>query len=224
MNKIIEILSGNKTNSNEAKALDKLNLLSIEYDDSAVTINNSCIMLSTIIAKLLADNENTITSANWLAMLAGGFTNQNKMKSNTIKTIKSAVPLITQKETVTMSASDFKAHKIGLYSQFCDELHALTMRYGIPQLHYYPDIIFDELDKTEYEQRLADEKPSKAVIDEIDNLLIGYDSLTKNNSSYILSVNENEKMSDVKQATEALKKVFTEVSRIDYIITFKELN
>lgn len=225
MNRIIDILENNNSNSSENALLDKIDMLSITYDDGiSVKINDYKIELSTMVAKMLSDNVTSCTDSAWLNMLSAGFTNYKKMnkvrkEEGTVK--KSSLPLVPKKDTVLMTSSDFKSHKIGLYSQFIDELDALTQRYSIPQMHFYADVMFEELDSMEYEKRLADEKPSRIVIDEVENCLIQYDSLTKNNNHYILVVNEDEKMIDVKKTVEQLVKCFTNVKRVDYIITFE---
>lgn len=226
MNRIKDILDNNNSNSSESALLDKIDMLSINYDDGiSVKINDYKIDLSTMVAKMLSDNVSSATDSAWLNMLSLGYTNYKKMnkikkeEGGAIK--KSSLPLIPKKDTVLMTADDFKSHKIGLYSQFIDELDALTQRYSIPQMHFYPDVLFSELDSVEYEARLADEKPSRIVLDEIENCLIQYDSLTKNNSHYILVINEDEKMIDVKKTVEQLVKCFKNVKRVDYIITFE---
>ena len=222
MKKIKQILQGNKKNSSEAKALDKLELgmLDIKYEGK-VEINEYKIELATILAKVLADNESSI-SPSWVRMLASGCTNQNKMKTAAESSKKSPLPLFVQGET-PMSAKDFKDHKIGLYEVFIEELTTLQARYGVSCMEM-ADVtsegIFEKQDRKEYELRLEEETVSPEIEGIITRLGIDSNSLTKNGEYYILLINEEESLSKVKTVMEELKGLFSLVSRYEYTITF----
>ena len=222
MKKIKQILQGNKKNSSEAKALDKLELgmLDIKYEGK-VEINEYKIELATILAKVLADNESSISNS-WVRMLASGCTNQNKMKTVAESSKKSPLPLFVQGET-PMSAKDFKDHKIGLYEVFIEELTTLQARYGVSCMEM-ADVtsegIFEKQDRKEYELRLEEETVSPEIEGIITRLGINSDALTKNGEYYILLINEEESLVKVKSVTEELKGLFSLVSRYEYTITF----
>jgi len=226
MKKIKQILQGNKKNSSEAKALDKLELgmLDIKYEGK-VEINEYKIELATILAKVLADNESSISNS-WVHMLASGCTNQNKMKTAAESSKKSPLPLFVQGET-PMSAKDFKDHKIGLYTVFIEELKALHARYGVSCMEL-EDVtsegIFEKQDREEYTYKIEEETVSPEISGIITRLGINSDALTKNGEYYILLINEEESLVKVKSVTEELKGLFSLVSRYEYTITFgKEL-
>ena len=222
MKKIKDILQGNKKNSSEAKVLDKLELgmLDIKYEGK-VEINEYKIELATILAKVLADNESSISNS-WVRMLASGCTNQNKMKTVAESSKKSPLPLFVQGET-PMSAKDFKDHKIGLYEVFIEELTTLQARYGVSCMEM-ADVtsegIFEKQDRKEYELRLEEETVSPEIEGIITRLGIDSNSLTKNGEYYILLINEEESLSKVKTVMEELKGLFSLVSRYEYTITF----
>jgi len=222
MKNIKDILQGNKKNSSEAKALDKLELgmLDIKYEGK-VEINEYKIELATILAKVLADNESSISNS-WVRMLASGCTNQNKMKTVAESSKKSPLPLFVQGET-PMSAKDFKDHKIGLYEVFIEELTTLQARYGVSCMEM-ADVtsegIFEKQDRKEYELRLEEETVSPEIEGIITRLGIDSNSLTKNGEYYILLINEEESLSKVKTVMEELKGLFSLVSRYEYTITF----
>ena len=226
MKKIKQILQGNKKNSSEAKALDKLELgmLDIKYEGK-IEINEYKIELATILAKVLADNESSISNS-WVHMLASGCTNQNKMKTAAESSKKSPLPLFVQGET-PMSAKDFKDHKIGLYTVFIEELKALHARYGVSCMEL-EDVtsegIFEKQDREEYTYKIEEETVSPEISGIITRLGINSDALTKNGEYYILLINEEESLVKVKSVTEELKGLFSLVSRYEYTITFgKEL-
>ena len=222
MKNIKDILQGNKKNSSEAKALDKLELgmLDIKYEGK-VEINEYKIELATILAKVLADNESSISNS-WVRMLASGCTNQNKMKTVAESSKKSPLPLFVQGET-PMSAKDFKDHKIGLYEVFIEELTTRQARYGVSCMEM-ADVtsegIFEKQDRKEYELRLEEETVSPEIEGIITRLGIDSNSLTKNGEYYILLINEEESLSKVKTVMEELKGLFSLVSRYEYTITF----
>ena len=229
MEKIKQILQGNKKNSSEAKALDKLELgmLDIKYEGKVEIVeeggNKYKIELATILAKVLADNESSI-SPSWVSMLASGYTNQNKMKTTVAESSKkSPLPLVPECETIPMSAKDFKDHKIGLYAVFIEELTTLQARYGVSCMDM-ADVtsegIFEKQDREEYACKIKEETVSPEIEGVITRLINSYDSLTKNGEYYILLINEEESLSKVKNATEELKGLFSLVSRYEYTITF----
>ena len=226
MEKIKQILQGNKKNSSEAKVLDKLELgmLDIKYEGK-IEINEYKIELATILAKVLADNESSISNS-WVHMLASGCTNQNKMKTAAESSKKSPLPLFVQGET-PMSAKDFKDHKIGLYTVFIEELKALHARYGVSCMEL-EDVtsegIFEKQDREEYTYKIEEETVSPEISGIITRLGINSDALTKNGEYYILLINEEESLVKVKSVMEELKELFSIVSRYEYTITFgKEL-
>jgi len=222
MEKIKQILQGNKKNSSEAKVLDKLELgmLDIKYEGK-IEINEYKIELATILAKVLADNESSISNS-WVHMLASGCTNQNKMKTAAESSKKSPLPLFVQGET-PMSAKDFKDHKIGLYTVFIEELKALHARYGVSCMEL-EDVtsegIFEKQDREEYTYKIEEETVSPEISGIITRLGINSDALTKNGEYYILLINEEESLSKVKTVMEELKGLFSLVSRYEYTITF----
>jgi len=223
MKKIKQILQGNKKNSSEAKALDKLELgmLDIKYEGK-VEINEYKIELATILAKVLADNESSISNS-WVHMLASGCTNQNKMKTAAESSKKSPLPLVPECETIPMSAKDFKDHKIGLYAVFIEELTTLQARYGVSCMDM-ADVtsegIFEKQDREEYAYKIEEETVSPEISGIITRLGIDSDALTKNGEYYILLINEEESLSKVKTVMEELKGLFSLVSRYEYTITF----
>lgn len=223
MQTIKNILSGNKNNSAESKVLDKIDLLSINYDDTvSIILNDKKIQLATILAKMLADNEAYITSSSWLDMLSNNCTNQNKLKASlsSVKP-KSPAPLIATKDTMTMTAEDFKAHKIGLYSQFQLELDCLLARYSITcfdTLLTAADI-FTLQDVEEYGQKLKDETVSNEILEKI---TLPYISVTRNNEHIIVVLDDCNRISEIKHFMIDLEDHFINISRADMVVTFKE--
>ena len=219
MKEIKAILENNKSNSAEAKALDKIPMLSIDYTSQDITINTHIISLHTVLAKLLADNEANITSASFLDMLAQGFTNQNKQKA---KPNKSSIPLVQPAEIRFMSAEDFRNHKLGLYSQFISELENLTTLYSIDCFDntLTATNIFELQDDVEYNKRLSNEQVSEAVLNSI---TLEYDSIRKNNGYVLLVLADSNKLADVKHMVIDLEDQYLDVKRIDYTITFMDV-
>lgn len=225
MQKIKKILENNKNNSNETKALDRLESMDIKYIDDDVIINGNNIRIATIISKMLADNESNITSSSWLTMLAKGYTNQNKWKAgNTAKpdfVAKSVISLVSETETTTMSACDFKAHKLGLYNQFSSELEVLLARYGVTCFDTLltAEDIFTLQDAEEYGQKVKDETVSNEILEKI---TLPYISVTRNNGHIIVVLDDCNRISEIKHFMIDLEDHFINLSRADMVVTFKE--
>jgi len=197
MQNIKTILDDNNVNSTETLALLLIDSLSITYNEDVITINNAEIRLSTVIAKLLADNVKHLSSDDFFSMLAAGYTNSKKMKReqkgiiNVKKATEAGVKL-----DVTGSSSSYEISAYTQIAAFHEELELLCGKYGYKANHILDQEvnIFNLYHRETYLALALDETVDSTIVDRLLSVDIDTSMLSRRAPYTLLQLDITPKM------------------------------